>query len=375
MGRATKLKNEELAQAEANFQQNFAARTREVKAKLAEPVPDVSEDFKEYKGFFIRDKDSFILKTRSKHRDKQRFEFVRHVFHLYPVPEFMFNAWETPSPRREWYHSSVPSVDYGFATKEDYRLWYICIATGGSFYKEYGQALFTKKECHTFLNCHYEIPIDEAIVYAIAYTESNNTGKALRISKTKINAFDLTEEFWREVVKFFARQEPKSKEQLDDIVDYIVYRRREDTDFTIIGKGHTIESLTKKVEQWHQDLRRLKLIGEANWEGTPVKDRQYSQKNSDDTVNLWKFTQIKSAKELQKEGNAMRHCVLSYKNECIAGKSSIWSLTLNDNKKLTIEVRGNNVNQVRGLANRIARPNERTIVKRWAKDSGFYYNK
>src|SRR5688572_24663159 len=117
MGRATKLKNEELAQAEANFQQNFAARTREVKAKLAEPVPDVSEDFKEYKGFFIRDKDSFILKTRSKHRDKQRFEFVRHVFHLYPVPEFMFNAWETPSPRREWYHSSVPSVDYGFATK------------------------------------------------------------------------------------------------------------------------------------------------------------------------------------------------------------------------------------------------------------------
>ena len=197
MGRATKLKHESLALAESNFQEKFAARTRETKAKMQEPVPDLSEDFKEYEGFFIRDKNSFSLKTKSKHRDKQRQEFVRHVLHLYPVPEFMFNAWETPqTPQRYNYTTNQP--DYGFATKEDYRLWYICIATGGSFYKEYGQYLFTKKACHAFLNCKYEISISQAIVYAIAYAECNHIGRALRISKTKINSFDLTEEFWRD---------------------------------------------------------------------------------------------------------------------------------------------------------------------------------
>lgn len=373
MGRATKLKNESLAIAEAEVQQNFADRTKAAKLRASAPVPDVSKDFKEYEGFFVRDKESFSLKTKSKNRDKQRQEFVRHAFHLYPVPAFMFNAWETKKPPLAYYGREK----FDFDTKEDYRLWYICIATGGSFYKEYGQYLFTKKECHVFLNCKHEIPIKQAIIYSIAYAESNSIGKSLRISKTKVNTFNLPDDFWGEVIRFFARQESESKEQLDDIVDYIVYRRRENPDFTIIGKGHTVESLTKKVTEWHQDLRRLKVIGDHFWEGIPVKDSQYSQKNPnkhDNTVNVWKFTQIKSAKDLQKEGNAMRHCVLSYKNDCIEGKSSIWSLTLNDHKKLTIEVRGSRIAQVRGLANRIARDDEINVVKKWARDFRFSYN-
>jgi hypothetical protein len=376
MGKATKFKREELAQAESAFQQNFVAQTRKVKEKLSAPIPDVSEDFKEYEGFFVRDKESFTLKTKSKDRDKQRYEFVRHVFNVYPVPAFMFNAWETP-PRRQAYHRYDFTVPYrnmeGFATKEDYRLWYICMATGGSFYKEYGSCIFTKKECHTFLNCKHDLTIAEAVVYAIAYAGCSNIGKALRISKTKLNGFNLTIEFWREVIRFFARQECKSKEQLDDIVDYIVSQRQENPQFTIIGKGHTIESLTKKVETWHQDLRRLKVIGEAYWEGINIKDSSYNYKDAHGNINEWTFTQIKSAKDLQNEGNAMRHCVLSYKDRCISGFVSIWSVKMNGNRKLTIELNGGSIVQVRGLANRVARSDEKNIVLRWAKDNRLWY--
>jgi len=371
MGRATRLKEEALLLAELRIRGSLDANTKRVKAELSKPVPDVSEDFVDFEGFFIRSKESFSLKTKSKDRDKQRLEFVRHAFHRYYVPAFMLNAWETPprpQPQHRYQFGIPQRLNYGFATKIDYRFWYVCIATGGSFYKEYGNQLFTKKECHLFLTCKHEIKIDEAIVYAIAFAECNNTGKALRIAKSKINAFGLTNEFWREVIRFFARQEPKSKEQLDDIIDYIVYKKREDADFTIIGKGHTLESLCNKVEEWHHDLRRLKAIGEGNWDGINVKDSEYVQKDG-----IWKFTQIKSAKDLQREGNAMRHCVLSYKRDCIEGRCSIWSLTFNDNRKLTIEVKGHYVAQIRGLANRMARPDEKSIISRWASSSGFRY--
>lgn len=367
MGRSTKLKNESLALAESDFLTKFSERSKKSKLNSKELFPDVRGDFSEYSGFFVRNADDFILKTKSKNRDKQRQEFVKHAFHLYPVPTFMFNAWETPRKRGEYVWNR-----YGFESIDDYRFWYICIAIGGSFYKEYGHLIFTKKECHIFLNCKHDLSIGEAMIYAIAYAESGNIGKSLRIAKTKFNTYDLTsiEQFWKEVIRFFARLEPESKEQLDDIIDYIHYKRNEDVEFTILHKGHTLESLSKKVEQWHQDLRRLKLIGDQNWEGIPLQDSEYTQKNSYGTLDYWKFTQIKSAKVLQKEGNAMRHCVLGYKNDCIAGNCSIWSLTFNGNNKLTIEVRNREIKQARGLANRLPRPNEVTVVRRWAKDSG-----
>jgi hypothetical protein len=375
MGKATRQKQETLANSEAELQEKFATRTKELEEKLAEPAPPVAEDFNEYEGFFIRNKESFSLRTKSKNRDKQRLEFVRHAFHLFPVPDFMFEAWESPQPNKTYGNGTRywlgPS--YGFCAEEGYRLWYICIATGGSFYKEYGHYWFTKKESHIFLNCKHDISINEAIIYAVAYAESNNMGRSLRIAKSKISDFSELTPFWKEVVRFFAQQDIKSKEIVDDIVDYIVYQQRENPDFTIIGKGHTLKSLLAKVETWHQDLRRLQLIGESNWEGIPLKDREYTQKNRDGSTSTWKFTQIKSAKALQLEGNAMRHCVLGYKRQCIANECSIWSLTLNDNRKLTIEVRDRAIVQTRGLANRVARPDEKSVVKKWATDSGLFY--
>jgi hypothetical protein len=85
--------------------------------------------------------------------------------------------------------------------------------------------------------------------------------------------------------------------------------------------------------------------------------------------------QLKQAEDLVSESRAMRHCVWSYAGNCIAGHASIWSLKRctkgHIDRLLTIELdaRGRAV-QVRGLANRVAHPDERRVLERWAKARG-----
>jgi hypothetical protein len=75
------------------------------------------------------------------------------------------------------------------------------------------------------------------------------------------------------------------------------------------------------------------------------------------------------------ETRAMHHCVASYAAKCIAGNASIWSLRRraagNTERLLTIEVdRQHRAIQVRGFANRTARPEERKLLERWGKARG-----
>jgi len=71
----------------------------------------------------------------------------------------------------------------------------------------------------------------------------------------------------------------------------------------------------------------------------------------------------------------MHHCVSTYAAKCIAGQASIWSLRRctkdRIDRLLTIEVdRQDKAVQVRGLANRLAHPDERNVLERWAKARG-----
>jgi len=75
----------------------------------------------------------------------------------------------------------------------------------------------------------------------------------------------------------------------------------------------------------------------------------------------------------------MRHCVAGYKARCVKGTTGIFALRsdtmLKPNQRhLTIEVvKQHNylaVVQVRGLANRMPRPQETDIIDRWASQRG-----
>ena len=103
-----------------------------------------------------------------------------------------------------------------------------------------------------------------------------------------------------------------------------------------------------------------------------MDDETFIVKNNENKNIIWSINQIKTTKELAKEGNRMRHCVLSYKNYCMNGSISIWSLSRQDEfntiePKVTIELSSSKlIMQARGLANRETRADEKRIIRLWA---------
>ena len=75
------------------------------------------------------------------------------------------------------------------------------------------------------------------------------------------------------------------------------------------------------------------------------------------------------------EGRVMGHCVFTYLNACLEHRSSIWTLVYTEgssvvNKTLTIEVRGTNIEQIRGKVNRFPTDLEKMIIRQWAQIEG-----
>jgi hypothetical protein len=81
------------------------------------------------------------------------------------------------------------------------------------------------------------------------------------------------------------------------------------------------------------------------------------------------FHQLLTYVDFEQEAAKMRHCIRSYWYNCTAVKNetSIWSLSIQKEKILTIEIRKGEIRQVRGLCNRKANENEKAVVERWAK--------
>lgn len=365
MGRKTLEKKQKEFEEKQKVKAILLNETKRIISKKSVAPTPLIEDISDYRQYFLRSEKDFSLKTKSKERAKQIKELVRHVFNKYTVPDFLYNVWTENSNNL-------------IRKQFDFKKWYICIANGGSLYKEITKEHLTKKETHIFLNCAHKVNIEEALLYAVAKCEGANDGIALRIARSKINEHTLSE-YWKQNIRWFAKNTPESIAQINDLVDFLISKKQESPTFSLMGSGFTLPSLMKKMHDWHYDLRRLKAIGEASWEGHAINNETYTFTDQHKVEYTWHFYQIKSAKELQQEGNAQRHCVLSYKSRCINGSCSIWSLKLgliNDTfnqakRKITIELNNNGtIVQARGLANRGLKNDEKAIIQRWAKENG-----
>ena len=143
------------------------------------------------------------------------------------------------------------------------------------------------------------------------------------------------------------------------------------------------ESIKKKSDDWHRGQFKLKSIKDESWEGLGLGVRKYTTGKynhdaSKNTKKTWIVEEILNSKDLQREGNAMRHCVYSYHRSCSAGTTSIFSMKSQDDfgskyKNLTFEVdnRAKRIVQARGLANRSPRATELNILKMWAAKHNF----
>jgi hypothetical protein len=77
--------------------------------------------------------------------------------------------------------------------------------------------------------------------------------------------------------------------------------------------------------------------------------------------------ELVSGDELADESAAMHHCVGSYAYRCAQGRSAIFSVTLDGERRITVELDPSTraVVQARGLRNRECEPEERELLRRW----------
>jgi len=93
------------------------------------------------------------------------------------------------------------------------------------------------------------------------------------------------------------------------------------------------------------------------------------------------FVELSSAWRLRVEGQKMRHCIFSYRQQAKQGKSLIFSMRQLDDdndaseRLLTIEIdaRERSIVQVRGYRNRRATPEESKLLAAFAKANGLEY--
>lgn len=377
MGKKTRLREQNRRAAELSVKQKLQRYTKAERQR-----PPAIEHFADFSGEQRRNVECFsanalrrpqdwqpAVKTRC--AEKRYIDLVRFTFARYPVPPHLEAVWRDAA----YYdvYDGIETVPPRLGLRVvNLRDWYITVAQGGSLYRAGTRDILSKAETHHFLAVPRAIAsVRRALWYAIARAQGE-ANVAVAIAQSKIEQFSVGSTYWKEVARFLARN-PLPRAQVDDLIDYLAAAKREDANFSL--KGRTLTVLRKRMEAWHRALRKQRVVAGGAWDGSALPDVVYEAGNEEHRA-FWRFRQIKTGNELFREGEAMHHCVVTYKSACLAGVASIWSLTSEypvgkRNRGVTIEVRGDGrIVQVRGFANRRPYANEVAMVERWATDHG-----
>ena len=142
-------------------------------------------------------------------------------------------------------------------------------------------------------------------------------------------------------------------------------------------KHKTVNNLLRDSEQWHNDTYHLRQLKEENIVFPKSSISNYSIKYTslNNSIESYSIEQIISSNELYNEGRQLHHCVYSYSSYCESNSCQIFSLSIIDQKNksrplLTIEVKENDIYQVRGKYNREPIDYELEIINKWANKEG-----
>jgi hypothetical protein len=180
------------------------------------------------------------------------------------------------------------------------------------------------------------------------------------------------ETFLDTVIAWFSKNSMLDLEQFGPLMDFIWHKRFEDRKFSM--KGRSVMAMIRAMEDWHQDLAKRKITQGKEYKSSGLKPGHYEFNHRESSGNYalycYDIIEILNSKELHAEGKAHKHCVLSYSGSIEQGYCSIWSMKLNGERAITIEVRSKNIVQARGSCNRQASTEEFRILQRWANENG-----
>lgn len=359
-------------------------RTRNRTWEEVEALLDLPKDHEKY---MLRSKESWRPKTYNLFRQVE--SYIQHLFVRFPLPRFMYQVFISPPKKVEefkdiqneysrilrslsMYHSST--VIESNALFFD---WFITLAQGASFPKHVA-GIMTKKEAFTFLSAPYKY-ITRNVWWARCTVRGmkHNVADALT-DKVFYNTFvDCTSKDSQDIMDFFVKiQNDADLDLCSDLMDFLraklVTRTGKFTGFSL--KGRTLASVVTLCNEWHEQIYHRDA--EHRYKDQPfaeagIKDWMFEAK-----FHIpWEISQIKNIKELRREGDKMKHCVLSYANYCATGMSYIFSVKEYGDRVITLELRAVpgtgrlKIIQARGRFNRAMKNEERQIVGRWAREN------
>lgn len=235
----------------------------------------------------------------------------------------------------------------------------------------------TRKMCHLFLtksdnSLDVLSNIRLAIVRGLGGDE-RLARKLLELNWTRILNTKPWEEFNIEMVKWIINQPMLDINRIPELYDFCQHERARDNSWSF--KGRNGSSLMRDVDVWHNFVssEKSRVFIRFNPSGFEGKTYDLSTENK---KKIWTFAEILDSRSLSEEGRRQGHCVSSYSHHIVSGRTSIWTLVLENNEgrwaNLTLEVdnRDSSVVQVRGRFNRLPTAEETAIVNQWCGDSG-----
>lgn len=316
---------------------------------------------------FLRRPQDWRAKTHNARR--QFASLTRHLVARYPVPAFLDAAWLR--------------ADAG-----DYRDWFVRLGAGENLRAAKSPIELTNRILHHFLRAPEGCPIELALRRGQILAFGGDEALVRAVAATRLSDRFDEEAFWVTVLRFFVRHPTLDRAQVGPIVDYLqsqrferrqafvargVRRWHEPPQPNLSMKGRTPRALLREVERWHTELGRC-TTG-VSWPASGIGELEYEVGKRGRDLRVWRIRELLSAAELQEEGRAMRHCVVSYAGTCRVGGAAIFTMELHGfdgvQKRQTIEVRGQQrIVQCRGKCNRLPGDAEKQILLRWARQEG-----
>ncbi len=300
---------------------------------------------------------------------------VQHLVAEYPMPQFLVSAWYLQNGEEtEWQ-----------------RRWFIAHGSGRSFRSLDLPIKMTRRMEDIFLrspdHMHINIAMRRAELIGLGISEE----LAVAILSTRI-AIDLQSgEFWRTVWHFLrANADEIDLTQVAPLIDFIysirqeriavltpngmVYHEPPDAHFSM--KGRTFTSMLRHMEEWHRGLKSLK--SGLTWSSSNLRPMMVEAPPSvpSELPRWWQFVELTSSKQLEDEGQMLRHCVASYASRCWRGACHIWSLRLTQENKaravatLEIDPKSRAIVQARGMRNRYPSGKPLQLIRLWADREG-----
>lgn len=126
-----------------------------------------------------------------------------------------------------------------------------------------------------------------------------------------------------------------------------------------LKRDHDIAIMNYKAQESEINKRRFKKVVEKE----EYKNWLYDNKK-------YIITSPQEPADLVKEGKGLHHCVASYIDDVINEKCKIYFIRKKENineSLLTVEIRGNDIIQIRGLGNRNPNEEELRFINEWTK--------